>query len=105
MKDTRVTGGGVHYVSSFVLTKDAECMLQVEGVQRGAVWKLPDLQGDGFKTLAKKLQGFPCGSDGKESACNAGDMGSIPGLGRSPGQGNGNPLRYSCLENPVDGGA
>ena len=40
----------------------------------------------------------------KESACNAGDPGSIPGLGRSP-EGNGNPLQYSCLENPVDGGA
>ena len=39
---------------------------------------------------------------GKESACNAGDLGSIPGLGRSPGEGNGNPLQYSCLENPMD---
>ena len=42
------------------------------------------------------------GSDSKESACNAGDLGSIPGLGRSPGGGNGNPLQYSCLENPID---
>ena len=39
------------------------------------------------------------------SACNAGDLGSIPGSGRSPGEGNGNPLQYSCLENPMDGGA
>ena len=45
------------------------------------------------------------GSDGKASACEAGDSGSIPGSGRSPGEGNGNPLQYSCLENPVDGGA
>ena len=44
--------------------------------------------------------GFSCGSDGKESACNVGDLGSIPGLGRSPGGGHGNPLQYSCLENP-----
>ena len=44
--------------------------------------------------------GFPDDSDGKESACNVGDMGSIPGLGRSPGGGHGNPLQYSCLENP-----
>ena len=44
-------------------------------------------------------------SDGKESACNAGDPGLIPGLGRSPGEGNGNPLQYSCLENPMEGGA
>ena len=51
------------------------------------------------------LWGCPGGSDGKESACNAGDLGSIPGLGRSPGEGNGNPLQYSCLENPMDRGA
>ena len=44
--------------------------------------------------------GFPGGSDGKELACNARDQGSIPGLGRSPGEGNGDPLQYSCLENP-----
>ena len=44
--------------------------------------------------------GFPGGSDGKESTCNAEDLDSIPGLGRSPGEGHGNPLRYSCLENP-----
>ena len=51
------------------------------------------------------LPGFPGGSDSKASACNAGDLGLIPGLGRSPGEGNGNPLQYSCLENPMDGGA
>ena len=45
------------------------------------------------------------GSDGKASAYNAGDWGSIPGLGRSSGERNGNPLQYSCLENPMDGGA
>ena len=45
---------------------------------------------------------FPGGSDGKESTCNAGNLGSIPGLGRSPGGGHGNPLQYSCLENPMD---
>jgi len=44
---------------------------------------------------------FPGGSDGKESACNAGDLVSVPGSGRSPGGGSGNPLQYSCLENPV----
>ena len=49
--------------------------------------------------------GFPGGSDGKESACSAGDLSSIPGSGRSPGEGNGNPLQYSCLENPMDRGA
>ena len=45
------------------------------------------------------------GSDGKESACNAGDLGLIPGLGRSPGEGNGNPFQYSCLKNSMDRGA
>ena len=48
---------------------------------------------------------FPGGSDSKASAYNAGDPDSIPGSGRSPGEGNGNPLQYSCLENPMDGGA
>ena len=46
--------------------------------------------------------GFPGRSEGKASACNTEDLGSIPGLGRSPGQGNGNPLQYPCLENPMD---
>ena len=45
-------------------------------------------------------RGFPCGSADKESACNMGNLGSIPGLGRSPGGGHGNPLQCSCLENP-----
>ena len=49
--------------------------------------------------------GFPGGLDSKESACNAGDPGSIPGLGRSPGDGDGHPIQYSCLENPMDRGA
>ena len=48
---------------------------------------------------------FPGGSDGRVSARNAGDPGSIPGSGRSHGEGNGNPLQYSCLENSMDGGA
>ena len=51
------------------------------------------------------VSGFPGGSEVKASACNVGDLGLIPGLGRSPGEGNGNPLQYSCLENPMDGGA
>jgi len=55
--------------------------------------------------LSGYLSIFPGGSDGKVSAYNEGDPGSIPGLGRSPGEGNGNPLQYSCLENPMDGGA
>ena len=57
------------------------------------------------KTIDLTLWGFPGGSDGKASACNVEDPGSIPGLGRYPGEGNGNPLQYSCLENSMDGGA
>ena len=51
------------------------------------------------------VKDFPGGSDGKASVYNAGDPGSIPGLGRSPGEGNGKPLQDYCLENPMDGGA
>ena len=51
------------------------------------------------------IWGFPGGSDSKESACNAGGLSSIPGSGRSPREGNGNPLQYSCLENSMDRGA
>ena len=54
-----------------------------------------------FKTPLP-IQGFPGGSDGKEPACSAGDLGSIPGSGRFPSEGSGNPLQYSCLENPMD---
>ena len=59
-----------------------------------------------FISAASLLQsmGSSGSSDGKESACNAGDLGLIPGLGRSPGGGHGNPLQYSCLENPMDRG-
>ena len=53
----------------------------------------------------KNSCGLPYSSDGKESACNAGDPGFILGSGRSPGEGNGNPLQYSCLENSMDGAA
>ena len=53
--------------------------------------------------ISKSVTGFPGGSDGKASAYNAGDPDLIPGSGRSPGKGNGNPLQYSCLENPMDG--
>ena len=56
-------------------------------------------------TIPFCLPGIPGASDGKESACNAGDLDSIPGSGRSPGGGNGNPLQYSCLETSMDKGA
>ena len=58
-----------------------------------------------FPKGSPSTMGFPGGSGGKASACNAGDLGSIPGWGRSPAEGNGNPLQYSCLENCMDRGA
>ena len=55
--------------------------------------------------MKPRPQFFPGGSDGQEATCNVGDLGSIPGLGRSPGEGNGYPIQYSGLENPMDRGA
>ena len=63
-----------------------------------------DRTSDGFDARCFVL-GFPSGSDGKESGCNVGNASWIPGSGRSPREENGNPLQYSCLENPMDGGA
>ena len=57
-----------------------------------------------FKTPDRVIKGFPHSSVSKESACNAGDPGSIPGSGRYPGEGKGNPLQYFCLKNPMDRG-
>ena len=58
-----------------------------------------------YTSLGLQVLGFPGGSDSKKFACNMGDPGSILGSGRSPGEGHGNPLQYSCLENPMDRGA
>ena len=63
-----------------------------------------DLYPEYLKNSQKSIVKIPGGSDGKASAYSAGDVGLIPGSGRSPGEGNGNPLQYSCLENPMDGG-
>ena len=65
------------------------------------LYSLPEIPNSGYLSL----MGLPYSSDGKESACNAGDPGAIPGLWRSFGEGNGNPLQYSGLENPMDRGA
>ena len=75
------------------------------------VWNSLPLQGFALAVLSVRNAclyhnlDFPGGSDGKASVYNAGDPGSSPGLGRSPGEGNGNPLQYYCLENPMDRGA
>ena len=73
-------------------------------------WKIPWEEPGRLQSMGSYKVGhnwetlLPVGSPGKESACNSGDPGSIPALGRSPGEGNGNPLQYSCLENPMDKG-
>ena len=71
-------------------------LLTVQGTLKSL---LQHLQLSNYRT---SLRGFHCGSAGKESICNAGDLSSVPGLGRSPGEGNGYPLQYSCLENPME---
>ena len=75
-------------------------LYQPRGVGWGGRWEEGSKGGD----ICIPMD-FPGGSDGKASVYNAGDLGSIPGSGRSPGEGNGNPLLYYCLENPMDRGA
>ena len=72
-------------------------------VTEGERWVGGINQGVGINIYAQYSMDFPGGSDDKASAYNVGDLDSIPGSGRSPGEGNGNPLQYSCLENPMDG--
>ena len=73
-------------------------------VIKGVVLGYFDTARNGLNQVLGTIWGFPGGSVGKESAYNAGDLGSIPGLGRSPGGGHSNPLQYSCLEDPMDRG-
>ena len=84
-------GPGTHRNTNCALYLSTLVKVHSEEQQEGAVFRL-------FHTR----RGFPGGSDGEESACNAGDPGSIPRSGRSPGEGNGNPLQYSCLESSMD---
>ena len=86
--------------------------LAVQWLEPGAFTALAQLQSLVGEVISYKLPSaththkkFPCSSDGKEAACSGGDLGSIPGSGRSPGEGNGNPFQYSCLENSMDRGA
>ena len=72
---------------------------------RSSTWLSPDLLTTRPVSLNPQILGFPCNSVSKESACNAGDPGLIPGWERSPGEGNGSPFQYSCPKNPMDRGA
>ena len=81
-------------------------LIPLEGCEAESIPGSPLISGSCGRPLGFwKLENFPGGSDGKESACNVGDPGLNPGWGRSSGEGNGNPLQYSCLENPMDRGA
>ena len=108
----QIEGGKVEAVTDFIflgskITADDDwsherCLL----LGRKAMTNLNSILKSRDITLSTKVQivnaGFPGGSEVKASACNAGDLGSIPGLGSSPGEGNGNPLQYPCPENPMD---
>ena len=67
-------------------------------------WQVHKTQKPELNLSSLPVRGFPCGSNGKQSACNVGDPGLIPGSGRSPGEGNGDLLQYSCLGNAMDRG-
>ena len=81
-----------------------EDLLEKGMAAHSSIFFSPPLPRPHKKGAQRNVDSFPCGSEGKASAYNAGDPGSIPGSGSSPGEGNGNPLQYSCLENPMDGG-
>ena len=98
-----ISGG--HLCTAFCMSLELSVNGILHQVPRGG--RVEDLTLGSSPTLMKGIHiqmGFPGGSDGKASACNAGDLGLIPGLGRPPGEGNGNPLQYSCLEKSMDGG-
>ena len=80
------------------------CWAAIYGVAQNWTW-LKWLSSSSSRQSESIILWFPGGSDDKASACHAADLSSIPGLGRSSGEGNGNPLQYSCLENPMDRGA
>ena len=86
------------------LQKGTECSCPHKKLYKN-VYNMFTYNCQNLTVITMSFLAFPPSSVGKESICNAGDMGSIPGSGRSPGEGNGNPLQYSCLENPMDRGA
>ena len=92
-----VVGGGCH--KTLVKARLGQASESGLGIEN---WGVSE---EFFLRSCRGLVGFPGGSVGKESVCNAGNVGSIPGLGSAPERGNGNPLQYSCMENPTDRGA
>ena len=97
LKKLKLTGSMKTYKISRTNTKK-RCAFH----HRGLEWKIRKSRDTWNNRQVWPSKGFPCGSAGKEFACNVGDLGSIPGLGRSPGEGNGYPFQYSSLENSMD---
>ena len=100
------------YITIYKLDSQWEFAVWLRKLKQGLCINLEewDGEGDGRKVqkggdICMPMAGFPGDSEVKASVSNAEDLGSIPGSGRSPGEGNGNPLQYSCLENPMDRGA
>ena len=93
------------HITSHLLEWSLSKRLEITSVGQGVEKRGSLCTVGGNINCGTATMGFPHCSAGKESACNAGDLGSIPGSGRSPGEGNGNCLQYSCLENPMDRGA
>ena len=94
------------YLLAFYACSEASNSLQPRGLQPARLlcpWDLPG-KNTGVDSISSPEGGFRGGSDGKASAYNEGDPGSVPGWGRWPGEGNGNPLQYSCLEDPMGRG-
>ena len=100
-----VPAGVMHITVFGIYFKSVWASSQVELMVKNPPTNAGDMR-HGFSPRVRKIpcSRAPCGSAGKESGCNAGDLGSIPGSGRSPGEGNGNPLQYSCLEKSMDRG-
>ena len=106
MSDTALAGEGGYHLTMARLGNESR--FSVLSLRERGLLLLLDL-GSGFRLFTMPslilTLGLPGGSDGEASAYNAGDLGSVPGLGRSPGEGHDNPLQYSCLKNPRDRGA
>ena len=105
--------GGAWWAAIYGVTQSRTWLKRFSSSSNTYIWKCrrPRLNSWVWKILCRRNRlltlvflGFPGGSDGKESACNVGDLGWVPGLGRSTWGGHGNPLQYSCLENSMDGG-
>ena len=101
-KQKCVFGDDCPVVRTLVFIAEGTGSIPAQGTGIPQAWILSPPSPQSIPLRESKGGDFPGGSEGKAYACNVGNPGSIPGSGRSPGEGNGNPLQYSCLENPMD---